>query len=263
MSLNWTAEMRDVTVGRGEAPYLPAGPVRGLASPRLQQARLRRGDRSGQTAGREEADMRILMLPIVISVGHPSPTPEALVLAAASDLQRAWRGTEGDDEELNLNIADWPTDAGLTFFGRPMGVHDLDIDLSDVGAATCMLQFDALDPWGYGVEVDGDVEASSPFTVELDGMADIDRFVVTIVGNDNPVLLTSTTDQGRFIALSVLATGETAVLDFRARTVEVNGDDAFSRVQPGSLWFELLVGTNNLTFSGCASVQVSHRPAMI
>lgn len=247
-----TATVRSLTIGTGTS-YLFSGPVDGLGLPGVRSEESTRGDGDGNVAGPDTYDTRTISLPVKVDAAS-----ETAAWTLAQALKVAWRHVSSvTDETLDLTIGG----SSLRFYGRPRGCV-LDLDLLPQGHVDALCTFAALDPYGYGAEVTSAVDSSSPLVVTNAGDVPTDRFTITVVGNGGTPVITNTTDDGLSVTFATALSG-TAVLDFRARTVTVGAVDHYSDLAANPRWFRLLAGANTLTFSGCASIQVVHRPAYL
>lgn len=252
----WGAELDETfTVGPGTIYRLAKDRLIGIGLPEPRIGDGERGDLPGDIGGVDVARRRRIPLPLHI-VGT-----QTAALAALAALKRAW-APRPQDVTLDLYIPGQPsTDGRLRFYGRPRGVE---VDLARIagGWARAMAIFDALDPFGYGPE-ETVADAASPASVTSLGDMPTDRFTIEIVGNGGTPVITSATDDAATVAFAEpLANGAVAILDVRTRSVTVDGLEVYP-LAAAARWFRLLPGNNSITFTGCASVEITHRPAYL
>jgi hypothetical protein len=250
---DWQGNLASLTFGAAtDVPF--TGPIGGLGVPVPRTRDSERGAGHGDAGGDDVLPKRVLTLPLGCD-GHADP-------AAAWDLLEQVKAAFAEtivDVPLDLRLPGMPT-TGRRFYGRPRG---LDADLTNLksGWIDVLGTFDALDPFGYGDE--DLVTGAGTFDVVNVGSAATDRVVLTITGNGGSPTGDTAADDGGDVSFAVaLGGGEVRVVDLRAHTVVTgSGDDAYDELSPGSLWTVLQPGTNGLTLTGAASVDVALRPA--
>lgn len=233
------------------------GSMQGLGLADVRTRDQDRGDYPGEVGGIDLPRKRTIRFPIDILASSASSS-----YAALRDLKQAWQ-PQASDTTLDLKLPWFESTSNiLRFYGRPRSL-DADFRLADKRLIPCLASFDALDPYGYGAE-ETVTDSSSPASVTNSGDVASDRFTITITGNGGTPVLTSTTDDNSVISWgTTLANLATAVLDFRTHTVTVGGNDAYDQLAAGPEWFRLRPGANTLTFTGCTSIEVDHRPAFL
>lgn len=258
LTLDYSAELNAgadnaVIIGRGSSYDWMS--VEGLGgTPDVNDFDTARGDRDGAVGGRDRSAPRVIRFALEVVDGG----------ALTDDfraLKQAWRPTSSDTTLDVKHPAFDTADNVLRFYGRPRGLQ-ADILQWHSGWSEASATFKCLDPFGYGAE-ETVSDASSPASVTSAGDVATDRFTIEITGNGGTPSVTNATDEGASVAFNTtVAGGATAVLDFRTHTMTVDGLPTFV-LAPGSRWFRLLPGANSLTFTGCASIEVVHRPAYL
>lgn len=255
---DWQAEIaaRSIVIGRG-TNYPGLGGVEGvgLLRPLTGDVDLV-GDGAALTGDR--LPVRVIQCPVVV-VGDTA----AELGQNYGALAAAWRPTRDDELAFDLRLPGMP-ETSLRCYGRPL---DLPGDPAGLKVAIrTAARFRCGDPFFYGAEVDSGVDASTPLTVVAADMgsagADTDRATLTIAGNGGTPVVTNTETGGHITFNATLAGGASYVVDLHTRTVTKSGVNRDQDVDATSTWFRLLGGVDNeLTFSGCASLRVQHRPA--
>lgn len=244
----------ELVLGPG-TDYIIGRAINGVGNPPVRDVDTRRGNLDGDVGGTDTHGRRLIALPVLIRAAGDGGVAASTALGV---LKRAWR-RRATDVPLDLWLPSWA--AGRRFYGRP-GDLDVDYSLVATGNIDALATFRALDPFGYGA-AETVTDSSSPATVTNSGDVPSDRFTVAITGNGGTPAVTNTTDEAAAVVFNTaLAGGAVAVLNFRTHTMTVNGTATYL-LAPGSRWFRLLAGANTLTFSGCASIEVVHRPAFL
>ena len=254
ISTDWQGNLGNLTFGAGTDWQIDAPGITGLGIPTARTRDAERGAGHGDVGGDDVLPRRILTVPLVGFFA----TPGDAWTAFETDLKVAWAESIVD-EALDLRLPGMPT-TGRRFYGRPRGVDE---DLADLKSSTIrgLCTFEALDPFGYG---DEEFETGSgTFDVVNAGTASTDRVVLTITGNGGaPKIVNANDDGGDVTFAETLAGGAVRVVDLRAHTItDAGGTDAYDELAPGTLWTVLHPGTNSLTLTGAASVDVAFRPA--
>lgn len=226
--------------------------VDGLGTPDVRSFDTVRGSRDGDTGGADRSEARVIRFGLEV-------VDDGTFAADFRLLKQAWRTTTTDTTLDVKHPAFQSTDNILRFYGRPRGLS-ADILQWHNGVSLVTASFKCLDPFGYGA-AETVTDSSSPASVTNNGDVPSDRFTITITGNGGTPIITSTTDEAAAVVFNTTLAG-TAVLDFRAHTMTVGGTAVY-QLAAGSRWFRLLAGANTLTFSGCASIEVVHRPAYL
>lgn len=215
---------------------------------------------NGSTAGTDSTPSRELLVPLHVGkAGDDHLDAGALVQA----LRAAWRPLRTGEMRLDLWAPGVLTTEVGSFFGRPRGV-DLDLALIRSGYASALARFAATDPLVYGPLVVSPTDSSSPLAIDdaTLGPEDTYRATLTIVGNDGTPTVTNATTGGVIDFAEQLDTADVAVIDLYTRSVVVESLPAPEVVDPASTWFGLAGGVDNsITFTGCASIQLTYRPA--
>lgn len=252
----WTATLGSLTIGAGTA-YELTKPITGLGEPQpAGTGEAARGDRDGVVSGPDVLPKRQLGFTFDVAGSSPENAVE-LWLAA----QSAWR-KRSDDVALTLRLPG-VLEEGWTFFGRPRGTTPT-LDALKSGTLELVAIFDALDPRGYGAEVELDPD-SGTFTVDTLGGFDTDRATVLIVGDGGTPRFENATDDGHFVSWSTtLAGGDVRIIDLRRqRVTDGTGVSKDEEISTSSLWPMLLAGENELELTGAASAAVTFRPALL
>lgn len=128
------------------------------------------------------------------------------------------------------------------------------------GSASGGLSFPLHWPLSFGTATSGTIQAVNAGTFET-------RPVITLTGPlTTPKIINTST--GQFTQLDlVLANGQTATIDYLARTiVNSTGGSLYSTLDPTSQWWTLAPGTTNIQFqasSGSGSASIAFRNAWI
>jgi hypothetical protein len=205
----------------------------------------------GATAGYDVAEAGEVQIPLLIA---GDATREL-----SAQLRAAFRAMRTGEEELTLSGV---LPGVVSIFGRPAGV---DVDLTWPTDTLALARFAKLDPLLYAEAVAVELVTSSPQTIDVAGTADTDRVVITLVGNGGIPGIIWTPAVGDSLGVidfdDVLAVGDVAVLDVRARTLTIEGDLTPEALGVYSSWLRFEPGENTLQFADCASMQVTYRPA--
>lgn len=257
---DWQARLveRDIVIGRG-TPYPGLGGIRGTGVLRPRTGDQARGHGDGDARAVDTLPQRLLTMPVEVLGDTP-----AAVWANYRTLAVAWRRSRTTDLSLDVRIPG-SAEQTLRFFGRPMELvgdpHGLKGHLATVA------EFRA-DPYAYGAAVVSAVDSSSPLTLLAANMGDTGcdttRATITVVGSGGTPSIENTTYGGAIDWAVPLANAVTAVIDLHAQTMTIGGIDFTANLRATSDWFALAGGVNNtLTFTGCTSIQVTHRPAYV
>lgn len=255
IAADWQARIveRDFLIGRG-TDYPGLGGIRGLGILEPRRTDQARGHRDGDARGVDRYPARNLLLPIEV-LGDD----DAEVWARYRALAVAWRRSRVD-LELQLRIPG-AAETMLSYFGRPSGLPGEPRGLKGHLATTA--EFRA-DPYAYGAAVASATDTGSPLTIAAADLGDLDantdRAVVTVVAAGlAPEIVNTTT--GGYVQFADAATG-TYLIDLHTQTVTKAGQNRDADLTATSPWFDLAGGVDNvITFLGCTSVQITHRPA--
>lgn len=254
ISSDWQGNLRDLTFGAFSDWQIDAPGISGLGIPTARTRDAERGSNAGDVGGDDVLPKRVLYVPLVGVFADPGAAWNAF----ETELKTAWAESIVD-EVLDLRLPGMPT-TGRRFYGRARGLEE---DLEDLKSSTirALCTFEALDPYGYGDEEL--VSDSGTFDVVNGGTATTDRVVFAITGNGGtPKIVNADDDGGDVTFAEPLAGGALRIIDLRAHTItDAGGVDAYEDLAPGSLWTALHRGTNTLTLTGAASVDVTFRPA--
>lgn len=254
----WQGELaaRSFTFGRGTNYPGIGGIVGAYGTPTPEADDLRLAGRDGATGGIDRYPKRVLRIPMQV-LGDTGADVDTNLAA----LKAAWRRSDSD-LALSLRLAGATT---YTYFGRPRGLDDSRLGKVEAGAALVTATFDCLDPLAYGATVTVGADSSSPVTLTNTGNATSYRCVLTVAGNGGTPVITNPDDpDGDDITFTAaLAGGTSHIIDLHAMSVVsgVSSTHVENLVAASSRWFGLAPGDNDLTFSGCASVAASFRPA--
>lgn len=259
ISADWQGNVRALTFGAGTDWEIEPPGISGLGIPTPRTNDAERGDRHGDVGGLDVLPRRILSIPLVTT----RDSAGAAWTALESELKVAFAETSSDEElDLRLPHVDPAPLVVRRFYGRPRGLSE-DLTLLKTGTVRALCTFEALDPFGYGDPIVGDVEAPGTFTVDNIGTAATDRVVLHFVGNGGVPVLTNADDDGLAVIFGEsIAGGEDRIVDLRdATVVDLAGDDYYGELSAVNQWFELRPGANDLTLAGATSVVVTFRPA--
>lgn len=249
---DWQARLveRDLLIGRG-TNYPGLGGMTGLGILAPRASGQQRGLADGDSFGTHRYPARTLALPVQV-LGDTDADRWQNWRALAS----AWRRSD-TDLALDVRIPGM-AETTMRYYGRPFGLigdpHGLKSPVSGTAEFRC-------DPFAYGAAVDSAVDSSSPLVVTNAGDAATDRATLTVDGNGGTPTITNTTTGGVIAFRDALAGGQSYVIDLREQVVTRSGVNHDGDVTSSSTWFALDPGANTLTFTGCASLQVTHRPA--
>lgn len=246
----WQAEIRETVFGAGTSKIF-TGPIGGLGIPVPRSADLDRHE-DGVIGSDDPLPRRILTFPM----GFEGDTAGE-AWAEHQAMKSAWRPSPVDIP-LGLRLPGMVGDEGLLFYGRPRGFETAAVNLKS-GHVDALLTFEALDPIGYGpTETYG--PGAGPFTVDNVGDATVD-VVLSIVGDGGTPEITNADDGGKSIAFDgALAGAEVRTLSTKDRT-NLDGDfDLVSELSPGTQWFRLPPGENEISLDGAASLTITFRP---
>lgn len=248
----YTGSLRDIDFGVGEDFMWGADAPAGLGIPTPETNDLS-GAGDGVFGGQDRLRSRIIRIPMIIM------SDDGVAEDDLDYLKRAWRPSSST-VELDLRLSG---DA-RRYYGRPRGL-DVDISRVEQGFITAVGTFDSLDPYGYDVAVTSvAVDSSSPIVIPNGGTAATSRATLTIVGNGGKPQLTNTSDpHGGIIKFrTAVATDQTVIVDLKTFSVKTSaGVSVEQMLSVQSTFFPIDVGSNTVTFSGCASVSATVRPA--
>ena len=149
--------------------------------------------------------------------------------------------------------------------------------------ATKRIVSDKIDDWGsaWTAEVSLEFESSDPriygnqqsqyvFTAgQTQGVLNTGNFptrpVATISGAvTNPEILDVTTGAWLKFTLTMITT-DTLVIDFNARTIQLNGTNSYSALTSDSAWFDLAAGVTSIQYvaSGASTMTLTYRSAWV
>jgi hypothetical protein len=255
ISTDWQARLveRDFLIGRG-TDYPGIGGIRGLGVLEPRRTDQSRGHRDGDARGPDRYPARTLTIPVEV-LGDTDDD----IWANYRQLAVAWRKSSVD-LELQLRIPGAAEDV-LSFFGRPNGCPGEPRGLKTTVSTVAEWRGD---PYAYGAAVASAVDSSSPLTIPAAALGDpdanTDRVTITVVAAGLAPEIVNT-NTGGYIQFDAVATG-TYVIDLHTQTVTKSGQNRDQDISAASPWFDLVGGVDNvLTFLGCTSVQVTHRPA--
>ena len=246
--IGWTVTVGGLTLGDGTSYGITR--MNGLTRAGIRAARAERGDRDGEVGGVDVLTRRMISMGLRLRGAS-----QASVWSLLTDLNTAWPPASTD---TTLDVAAAELTGGRRFYGRPGSIEDDGMANLRFGQIDCFATFEALDPLGYGAEEEA-LAQSGTFAIDNVGTAPTDRITLTVNGNGGIPQLANATD-GKTIKFAEAVTG-TRVIDVRARTVLDGTTDAYGELSPTNQWFDLLAGSNSLTLSGAASVDVAWRPA--
>jgi hypothetical protein len=253
ISDDWQARLtaRDFLIGRG-TNYPGLGAISGIGALDPQTSDMP-GIGDGEHQGVDRYPARNILIPVTVLGDTMSA-----VWTNYRALAEAWRISRTTELELEVRVSG----SARSFFGRPRG---LPATLSGLkGAMTTTAAFRCGDPFAYGAEVDSGVDTASPMTIASAtlGTEDTDRATVTIAGNGGTPVLTNSTTGGVLTFDTVLAGGQSYVINLHTRVVTRGGVAVPSEIDPASTWLDLAGGVaNTITWTGCASVRIQYRPA--
>lgn len=266
---DWGFEIDGLIVEEAEGYCLTEGPS-GFGSFEHRAFEQNRSTYPGDVSGTDVIAARTFSFSLLVHVGgvNGRELSQRAKFAGSTPLvralARAFSPITTTETTLDIKVPGAPTpDEILRYYGHPRGMTGNYASTLWAGYVPVLANFRCLDPLGYGpVETVTDAASPLTFTTITDVMSD--RFNITISGSGGVPSLTSTTDDGLTVAFQVpLAIGESAVLNFRTHEVSVNGTPAYDRLAPGPLWFRVAPGANSITFTGCASVQIDYRDALL
>jgi phage-related protein len=255
ITTDWQARLveRDHLIGRN-TNYPGIGGIRGLGVLDPRRSDVARSNRHGDARGHDRYPARTLTIPVVV-LGETDDE----VWANYRALAVAWRRSPVDLElELRIPGAAEPV---VSYFGRPSGLPGEPRGLK--GRLTTAAEFRG-DTYAYGAAVTSAVDSASPLTILAADMGDpdtrTDRAVLTVIAAGGTPLIINTAT-GDFVQFAQPVTG-TITIDLHTQTVTTGATNRDHWVTAGSPWFDLVGGIDNvLTFAGCTSVQITHRPA--
>jgi hypothetical protein len=257
ITADWQMELRSVLIGAGTdyTVMRDPGPAGLLGTPSVRSGDVDlMGDGAG--GGVDRYASRLITVPVDVFGGSPETTN-----ARVQTLLAAWRRSSVDTP-LDVRVPGQP-ETVLRYFGRARGGSESMWSLL-AGHQGVLLAFAALDPFAYGAEVASATDSATPLTIAAATLGHpgtvTDRAVLTVVAAGGTPSITNTTTGGT-IAFATAATG-TYVIDLREQVATKAGVNVDHELAASSDWFALAGGVDNvLTFAGCTSIQLTHRPA--
>lgn len=250
---DYQGQLGTVTFGAGTA-YQFTGPIGGLGVPEPRTRDQERGDRSGDVGGIDVLPRRIITLPIEVAGDSAGDCMTKL-----RALKRDWRASPVD-RSLALRLPGFPSSDGvLRFFGRPRG---FDEDLAKLKSAKVdvLATFAALDPYGYGPEVEVELSDDVESVIAYTGDEPTDRWSIAATATTGSAGLLNTDDDQRELLLT--PTAGAYAIDGRRHNVTAAGANRYSWVVAGSGWMQLVPGDNHVRLVG-ADGTLTYRPAYI
>ena len=266
ISADWQGELQATsgawlfgdTSGATGTRIIPGSPVKQTT---VRSSRAMRGADHGEAVGPERYGKTTIRTAL-----EWYSTTAALVEADVQVARKACKLDAADDGELiRLDLREPGTpETNMAYFGRPRPLS-IDPTLHRFFRKTGTFTFEAFDPFAYGAAAGPTnyLLAGSPHSITNDGDADTRRVTIDINGNGGTPVITNTSDSNGDLTFSeVLAGGSTWTVDLYNETVvdgsSVNKIDALS---PAAIWFKFRPGANSVTIAGCASIDVTIRPA--
>jgi hypothetical protein len=248
----YTGSLRGVTFGVGEEYLWGTDAPSGLGIPTPETTDITSaGD--GSIGGADRLRNRIIRVPMIIATDDGGAEDDL------DYLKRAWRPS-ASTVELDLRLSG----EARRYYGRPRGL-EVDVTRIEQGFITAAGTFDALDPYAYDTTLTSvTTDSSSPVTVENAGTAASNRATLTIVGNGGKPQLTNAADPfGGIIKFRLpLGFGQSVTVDLRTfHVINSSGAHVEHLLSVESSFFAIEVGSNPITFTGCASVAATVRPA--
>lgn len=247
-TINGQWEIAGLLIGQGT--LYPIDEVQGLGMPEVRAAEIQFVDRDGGHSTRERLASREIVLAIGVD-GDPDTAGYATLI---DNLASALRPSDSDV------LARWRR-FGRTrrVTARPRGLVLPWDDPFHLGAARVACRLICLDPVIYE-EAETVVAGTGAQTATNNGNYAVYP-VVTITGPSAGVTLRNNSDGGKQIVLVDLS--GTTTVDFKTLTVTVGGAARPQAVQPGSLWWRLLPGSNSLQLDGAGSFSVAFRSGWV
>lgn len=255
ISTVWQIELRNVLIGAGTDYTVLPGIAGLLGSPSVRSGDVDlMGD--GASGGVDRYSSRLITIPVDVYGGTPEDTNELV-----QELLTAWRRSS-TDTALDVSIPGQPEPI-LTYYGRSRGGSETAWTLLS-GHQGVLLAFAALDPFAYGAEVASATDSATPLTIPAASMGAAgtvtDRAMLSVVAAGGTPSITNTTTGGT-IAFAGPAAG-TYLIDLHEQVTTKGGVNVDHEIAASSDFFALAGGVDNvLTFAGCDSIQVTHRPA--
>lgn len=256
ITADWQGEIGSLTFGAGTDFRWLADGFAGIGLPEFRVSDLTRGPLvPGVSATFDTLEGRLLTFPLSVSKSTASATQQAW-----QTLKAAWKPSS-TEQSLDLRMPGMP-ETVMRCYGRPRGLSG-DTILNNGLQISAVASFLATDPHWYGGEVSVSADSSSPIPVVNAGDADTRRCTLTVVASGGTPVLTNPSDPDTgTITFATTFTG-TAVLDLNAQTCTVSGVSREDLIDPSSLWFVIVPGTNSITFTGVTSVASVTRPAYL
>jgi hypothetical protein len=255
ITTDWQARLveRDIVVGR-DTPYPGIGGLQGLGILDPRRTDQTRGLRDGDARGRDRYPARNLGIPVTVL----GDTDEA-IWSNYRALAVAWRRSDVD-LELQVRIPGGAEEV-LSYIGRPGALDGQPRGLKSVIRTVAEFR---CDPYAYGASVASATDSSTPLTIlaaDLGDLgADTDRATLTIVGNGGTPTIANTTTGG-VLSFAAAITG-TYTVDLRTQRTTKATVAKDHEITAASTWFDLAGGVDNvISFAGCTSIQITHRPA--
>lgn len=248
----WQGELGGTFLIGDGTDYQFTPQFKGLGLPEVESDDTPMGDYDGQAAGPDRYLSQFLMMPVDIRKASPT-----LANQSFRTLKKQWK-RRSSTTTFDLYFPGFPSDQPLRWYGRPRSLED-DYQHIAKGYIPVLLEFVALDPFAYGAEV-VTVDAATPCVVVNGGDDRTRRFTIEVTGNGGVPVITSTTDGAKSLPFAqALGGGVVATLDFLEHELTIAGNDEYDYLSPGHQWFELLEGSNSITFTGCSQIEVTHR----
>lgn len=171
----------------------------------------------------------------------------------------------GTDVRLDARFPGAPEKL-VSYYGRPRHVIEASEWTYQLGVLVQQFEFAALDPYGYGATrtVTGATTTATLPLIDMGNVGAISRrATITVHGNGGTPVITSTTDSSRHITFAAPLAVD-AVIDMHEQTVTIGGVSTPGAIAGTSPWLRLIGGVaNSLTIAGCASVDITWRPAYL
>lgn len=254
-----TVTLNGVVIGNcGSDFVLGEESVDGLGMPDIKAQDLDFQGMHGAVGGKDYLAVRTIGVPILI---YRKEDPQA-AMEAARTLKTAWQPANSGNNTEVLTIGSsgfGPASGDTTFYGRPRGGIELDLEQHHAGLIRAYASFACLDPLGYGPE---ETDSGTTLTIDNVGDAASNRITIEVTGDGNTPVIQNTTDDNRAIRFGTpLAGAATRQIDVRSRTVLDGSTDKYAELSPVNQWFDLVPGENELLVTGASSIDITWRPA--
>lgn len=214
----------------------------------------------GSTGGIDTYSPRVITIPVTVWHSSPAQARENM-----QEIIDKWQVLRAGVTALDIRIPGTP-ETTMRFYGRPRDIAEAEVFIA-AGYYKLELTFDALDPLAYGDAITVANDTSTPLTVINNGNFNSKRCVIRVHGSGSIPLITNASDpDGGFITFTeAVNLGSYYDIDLYNMTVVSNlGGKKDQEVTIGSLWLEILKGSNDISFSGCTSIEITEfRPAWI